>query len=270
MTTREIRVIPVPFEDEIKPGDDLADKLRAALRNQKLRLQDGDTLVMKHKIVSKSEGQIVELSSVKPSRAAKDWAQKSGTDARLVELVLCESERIVRKRILGEIGERKPGEGKPGEKRGVLITETRHGLVCANSGVDASNVDGGDRAVLLPKDADRSAARMRSQIKKTQGVTVAVIIADSFGRPWREGLTEVAIGVAGMKPLMDYRGKRDPHGYQLRASYEAVADELACAAGLVCGKLNRTPVCIVRGFTYQPGKGSARELIRAKENDLFR
>jgi len=124
--------------------------------------------------------------------------------------------------------------------------------------------------VLLPKDSDRSAARLRLRIKKTLGASVAVIISDSFGRPWREGLTEVAIGVAGMKPLLDYRGKRDPHGYQLRASYEAVADELACAAGLVCGKLNRTPLCIVRGFRCQPGKGNARDLIRAKENDLFR
>jgi coenzyme F420-0:L-glutamate ligase/coenzyme F420-1:gamma-L-glutamate ligase len=260
MSVGEIRVIPVPFSDEIRPGDDLAEKLEAALRHEKLRLQDGDVLVIKHKIVSKAEGQIVELSSVKPSREAKDWGRKCGTDARLVELALRESKRIVRKKMLG----------KRDEKRGVLITQTRHGWVCANSGVDASNVDGGQCALLLPKDSDRSAARLRSQIKKMQGVLVAVIVSDSFGRPWREGLTEVAIGVAGMKPLLDYRGQRDPHGYQLRSSYEAVADELACAAGLVCGKLNRTPVCIVRGFTYQRGKGSARELIRAKESDLFR
>jgi coenzyme F420-0:L-glutamate ligase/coenzyme F420-1:gamma-L-glutamate ligase len=257
MTAAEIRVIPVPFAGEIRPGDDLMKKLQTALRHQKQSLQTGDVLVIKHKVVSKAEGGIVELTSVKPSRAAKNWAQKSGADARLVELVVRESKRIVRKKVLAK-------------KKGVLITETRHGLVCANSGVDASNVDGGDRAVLLPKDSDRSAARLRSHIKKTLGVSVAVIISDSFGRPWREGLTEVAIGVAGMKPFLDYRGKRDPHGYQLRASYEAVADELACAAGLVCGKLNRTPVCIVRGFRYKQGTGSARDLIRAKENDLFR
>lgn len=258
--TREIRVIPVPFSDEVRPGDDLAEKLQAALRHQKIRLQDGDVLVIKHKIVSKAEGQMVQLSGVKPSRAAKAWAEKSGTDARLVELALRESRRVVRKKMLG----------KAGEKRGVLITETRHGWVCANSGVDASNVDGGACALLLPKDSDRSAARLRSLIKKKLNVAVAVIISDSFGRAWREGLTEVAIGVAGMRPLLDYRGQRDPHGYQLRSSYEAVADELACAAGLVCGKLNRTPVCIVRGFEFQRGRGSARELIRAKENDLFR
>jgi coenzyme F420-0:L-glutamate ligase/coenzyme F420-1:gamma-L-glutamate ligase len=220
-------------------------------------LRDGDILVIKHKIVSKAEGRIVQLGDVKPSRAAKDWARKSGTDARLVELALREGRRVVRKKMVGM-------------KRGVLITETRHGFICANSGVDASNVDGGDSALLLPKDPDRSAARLRSQVKRALRVSVAVIISDSFGRPWREGLTEVAIGVAGMKPLLDYRGKRDPHGYQLRASYEAVADELACAAGLVCGKLNRTPVCIVRGFKYQPGRGTARGLIRAKKDDLFR
>jgi coenzyme F420-0:L-glutamate ligase/coenzyme F420-1:gamma-L-glutamate ligase len=257
MSRGEIRVIPVPFSDEVCPGDDLTEKLHTALRHQKLRLRAGDVLVIKHKIVSKAEGQIVQLSDVSPSRAARSWADKSGTDARLVELVLRESKRVVRKKMLEK-------------KRGVLITETRHGLICANSGVDASNVDGGERAVLLPRNPDRSAARLRSQIMKSLGVPVAVIISDSFGRPWREGLTEVAIGVAGMKPLLDYRGKRDPHGYQLRSSYEAVADELACAAGLVCGKLNRTPVCIVRGFRYQRGQGSARDLIRAKENDLFR
>jgi coenzyme F420-0:L-glutamate ligase/coenzyme F420-1:gamma-L-glutamate ligase len=261
MSRGEIRVIPVPFSDEVRPGDDLAEKLQSALRHKKLSLQPGDILVIKHKIVSKAEGRIVELSEVKPSRAAKAWAQACGADARLVELALRESRRIVRKKMLGKSND---------EKRGVLITETRHGLVCANSGVDASNVDGGNRAVLLPRTPDHSAAALRAQIKRLLGIVVPVIISDSFGRPWREGLTEVAIGVAGMKPLLDYRGMRDPHGYQLRASYEAIADELACAAGLVCGKLNRTPVCIVRGFSYQPGRGSARELVRAKENDLFR
>ena len=140
MTIGEIRVIPVPFADEISPGDDLVEKLRTALRRQKQSLQAGDILVIKHKIVSKAEGQIVELSGVKPSPAAKDWAQKCGTDARLVEVVLRESKRIVRKKMLGK-------------NKGVLITETRHGLVCANSGVDASNVDGGDRAVLLPQES---------------------------------------------------------------------------------------------------------------------
>src|SRR6266852_7974358 len=254
MTTSEIRIIPVLFSEEVRTGDDLAEKLQVALRHQKLSLQAGDILVIKHKIVAKAEGQIVQPNDVKPSSAAKTWAHKCGTDARLVELALRESRRIVRKKMVSK-------------KKSVLITETRHGLVCANSGVDASNVDGGNSVVLLPKNPDGSAARLRSRIKKLLGVSLAVIVSDSFGRPWREGLAEVAIGVAGMKPLLDYRGKRDPHGYRLRASYEAVADELACAAGLVCGKLNRTPFCIVRGFQYQRGRGSARELIRSKQND---
>ena len=136
--------------------------------------------------------------------------------------------------------------------------------------MDVSNVDGGQHALLLPKDPDRSAARLHREIKKRLGLTIPIIISDSFGRPWREGLTEVAIGVAGMKPLHDYRRKRDTHGYVLHASIEAVADELACAAGLVCGKLEGSPACIIRGFQYQPGRGSARELIRPAKNDLFR
>src|SRR5205823_1811070 len=145
---------------------------------------------------------------------------------------------------------------------GVLITENRQGLVCANSGVDVSNVDGGRHALLLPEDPDRSARQLQGELKKLLKLSIPVIITDSFGRPWREGLTDVAIGIAGMKPLQDDRGRRDPHGYNLRVSVEAVADELASAAGLVCGKLKRTPACIIQGFRYEPGRGSARELIR--------
>jgi coenzyme F420-0:L-glutamate ligase/coenzyme F420-1:gamma-L-glutamate ligase len=171
-------------------------------------------------------------------------------------LALRESRRIVRR------------------KRGVLITETRHGFVCANSGVDVSNVDGGRHAVLLPVNPDRSAAKLRRELKKALGIEIAVIVSDSFGRPWREGLTEVAIGVAGMRPLVDYRGRRDPHGYSLHATVDAVADELACAAGLVCGKLAGTPACIIRGYAYyregHRGSGGARELIRPAKSDLFR
>ena len=170
----------------------------------------------------------------------------------MAELALRESRRIVRR------------------KRGVLITQTKHGFVCANSGVDVSNVDGGTHAVLLPEDPDRSAARLRSEIKKRAGVAIAVIVSDSFGRPWREGLAEVALGVAGMQPLIDYRGRRDPHGYSLHATVDAVADELACAAGLVCGKLASTPACIIRGFSYRKGNGNGRELIRPAKYDLFR
>src|SRR5215469_7687478 len=251
-----LSILPVALPEDVSPGDDLAGKLRAALEHQKLALRGGDVLVVKHKVVSKAEGRVVLLREVKPSRAARRWAQTCGADARVVALALSEARRGVRKRIV--------------KGRGVLITETHHGLVCANSGVDVSNVDGGAHAVLLPQDPDRSASRLRSRIQRDFGLAIAVIISDSFGRPWREGLTDVAIGVAGMKALIDYRGKRDPHGYLLHASAEAVADELACAAGLVCGKLNRTPFCIVRGFRYPQGSETARDLIRAKDRDLFR
>jgi coenzyme F420-0:L-glutamate ligase/coenzyme F420-1:gamma-L-glutamate ligase len=248
----DIRIIPVALAGEVLPGDDLAEKLAAALKHQKVKLQSGDIVVLKHKIVSKAEGRLVRLDSIKVSPAAKAWSRRTGTDARVIELAISESKRVVRK------------------KKGVLITETQHGFVCANSGVDVSNVDGGENAVLLPKDPDSSAANLRTKLKRRFRSNIAVIISDSFGRPWREGLTEVAIGVAGMKSIVDYRGRRDPHGYSLHASYEAVADEVACAAGLVCGKLNRTPICIVRGFAFQSGQGSARELIRPAKNDLFR
>jgi len=251
-----VTLIPLELRGGIVPGDNLADKLETELCHRKQKLQTGDVLVVKHKIVSKAEGQIVRLSNVRPSRAAKAWSRTGGADARLAQLALNESRSVLRKTVVGG--------------RGVLITETSHGLICANSGVDVSNVDGGQHAVLLPRDPDQSAAKLRTAIKKRLGVSVAVIISDSFGRPWREGLTEVAVGVAGMKPLLDYRRKRDQHGYVLHASTEAIADELACAAGLVCGKLNRTPFCIVRGVRYQAGKGSARELIRPLKNDLFR
>jgi coenzyme F420-0:L-glutamate ligase/coenzyme F420-1:gamma-L-glutamate ligase len=254
--SRGISLIPVRFPGEIRPGDDLFEKLSLALRHQKLSLRSGDILVMKHKIVSKAEGKIVDLSNVKPSPPAKAWAKRGGLDARVVELVLSESRRIVRQKKIGG--------------RALLITETHQGLVCANSGVDLSNVDGGQHALLLPQDPDVSASRLYSRIKKKCGIQVGVIISDSFGRPWREGLTEVAIGVAGMEPLVDFRGQRDPHGYVLHATREAVADELASAAGLVCGKLKRTPVCIVRGYRFAGKRGSARQLIRAEADDLFR
>ena len=250
--SRELRIIPVSLADEIRPGDSLADKLLQAMRHPKLLLKKGDILIVKHKIVSKAEGQLVPLEKIKPSASSRTWARRYNLDARVTEVAVAESKRVVRR------------------KRGVLITETRHGLICANSGVDASNVDGGSHALLLPKDPDRSAAQLHRELKKRLRLSIPVIISDSFGRPWREGLTEVAIGVAGMQALHDYRGDRDPHGYPLRVTIEAVADELACAAGLVCGKLARTPACIIRGFEYRPGRGRARDLIRPAATDLFR
>ena len=250
--SRELRIIPISLGDEIQPGDSLPEKLIQSLRHLKLSLQKGDILVVKHKIVSKAEGQLVLLGKITPSAASRTWARRYKLDARLTEVALAESKRVVRR------------------KRGVLITETRHGLICANSGVDASNVDGGNHALLLPKDSDASASKLHWQLKKRLNLSIPVIITDSFGRPWREGLTEVAIGVAGMKALHDYRGQRDPHGYPLRVTIEAVADELACAAGLVCGKLARTPACIIRGYAYRPARGRAKDLIRPAATDLFR
>ena len=250
--TGEVRLLPLAVEGEIRAGDSLSGKLLTAAKKARLRFQGGDILVVKHKVVSKAEGALVALDTIHPSASSKAWGRRYGLDARVTELALREGRRIVRR------------------KRGVLITETRHGYVCANSGVDVSNVDGGKHAVLLPEDPDRSAGALRSELKKKLGVEIAVIVSDSFGRPWREGLTEVAIGAAGMRPLIDYRGRRDPHGYSLHATVDAVADELACAAGLACGKLAGTPACIIRGFAYCRGNGSAQDLIRPAKHDLFR
>jgi coenzyme F420-0:L-glutamate ligase/coenzyme F420-1:gamma-L-glutamate ligase len=247
-----LTVIPIPFKDEIFPGDSLPDKLLVALRQNKLRPGRGDILVLKHKIVSKAEGQLINLDSIKPSRTSRQWARRYKLDARVTELALEQSTRVVRR------------------KHGVLITETRQGLVCANSGIDVSNVNGGRHALLLPADPDLSALELHRALKKRLKLSIPVLISDTFGRPWREGLTEVAIGIAGMKAIHDDRGKRDPSGYVLRVSLEAVADELACAAGLVCGKLTRTPACIIRGFPYRRARGTARELLRPAANDLFR
>jgi coenzyme F420-0:L-glutamate ligase / coenzyme F420-1:gamma-L-glutamate ligase len=248
----EIRLIPIEVDGEIAAGDSIADRLLSSLRTRKLAIEPRDILVVKHKIVSKAEGCIVDLATVVPSADSIAWAKQYKLDAHVVELALRESRSVIRRR------------------NGVLITETRHGFLCANSGVDVSNVDGGSHALLLPEDPDRSAAQLRRDIKKRTGIAIPVIITDSFGRPWREGLTEFCIGIAGMKPLRDDRGLRDSHGYKLQASVEAIADELACAAGLVCGKLNRTPACIIRGFRYESGRGSVGELLRSASSDLFR
>jgi coenzyme F420-0:L-glutamate ligase/coenzyme F420-1:gamma-L-glutamate ligase len=250
--TVELRIIPIPVAGEIRPGDPLAETLLQSMRQRELGFEPDDILVVKHKIVSKSEGRLVDLATIEPTTDSVAWAKEYSLDPRVVELALRESRAIIRR------------------KKGVLITETHHGFLCANSGVDVSNVSGGNWALLLPEDPDRSATRLHRQIKESTGLRIPVIITDSFGRPWREGLTESCIGIAGMKPLRDDRGRRDPHGYKLRVSLEAVADELACAAGLVCGKLNRTPACIVRGFHYTPGSGRTSELLRPATTDLFR
>ncbi|HEX6821127.1 MAG TPA: coenzyme F420-0:L-glutamate ligase [Candidatus Sulfotelmatobacter sp.] len=248
----EIRLIPIVIDHEFRSGDDVADILLESVHKTHGEIQSGDILVIKHKIISKAEGQLIDLATITPSAESVTWSKQYELDPHLIELALRESRSVIRR------------------KNGVLITETRHGFLCANSGIDVSNVNGGRHALLLPEDPDRSASEIRRKLKKQTGVAVPVIITDSFGRPWREGLTEFAIGIAGMKPLRDDRGQTDPHGYKLKASIEAIADELAGAAGLVCGKLNRAPACIVRGFSYPAGEGRILELLRPASADLFR
>jgi len=248
----QFQVIGLVGLPEVRPGDDLPSLIVEAARTQGTGIQDGDILVVTQKVVSKAEGRLVDLKDVQPSARAREVGKATGKDARLVEVILRESRRIVRQ------------EGP------VLITETRHGFVCANAGVDASNVGGGDLVALLPEDPDRSAEAIRQTVQERAGVSVAVIISDTFGRPWREGHTNVAVGVAGMSPLRDYVGQRDPFGFELRVSTMAIADELAAAAEPVMGKLSRIPVAIVRGFVFEPGRGTAQELVRPPERDLFR
>ena len=248
----QFQVIGLVGLPEVRPGDDLPSLIVEAARTQGTGIQDGDILVVTQKVVSKAEGRLVDLKDVQPSARAREVGKAAGKDARLVEVILRESRRIVRQ------------EGP------VLITETRHGFVCANAGVDASNVGGGDLVALLPEDPDRSAEAIRQTVQERAGVSVAVIISDTFGRPWREGHTNVAVGVAGMSPLRDYVGQRDPFGFELRVSTMAIADELAAAAEPVMGKLSRIPVAIVRGFVFEPGRGTAQELVRPPERDLFR
>jgi coenzyme F420-0:L-glutamate ligase / coenzyme F420-1:gamma-L-glutamate ligase len=248
----EIRAIPIEGIGEVRPGEDIPALILSALASKRRKLAPGDILVITHKIISKAEGQLVPLATVQPSPEAQKWAEKYHLDARVTEIAWNEGARILKR------------------GHGVSITETLHGFVCANSGVDASNVDGGNSVVLLPRDPDRSAQNIYRMLKNNLGFAVPVIISDSFGRAWREGLTEVAIGVAGMRAFRDSRGARDPYGYKLKVTLEAVADELAGMAGLACGKLTRLPACIIRGYAFQPGRGRGRDLIRAAERDMFR
>ncbi len=248
----DLRIIPVRGIGEVRPGDDLAATILTALALHDTPLQERDVLVVTQKIVSKAEGRIVDPTGVEPSHLAEMAAAQGKKDARYYEVVLRESRRIVKM------------------DRGVLVTETHHGLICANAGVDESNVAGGRSVTLLPIDPDASAAALHAALRERAGADVAVIISDTFGRPWREGQVNVAIGAAGLAPLADYAGQPDGYGYTMQATLIAVADELAAAAELVMGKVDAVPAAIVRGYAYTPAVGSARELIRAPEKDLFR
>jgi coenzyme F420-0:L-glutamate ligase/coenzyme F420-1:gamma-L-glutamate ligase len=248
----EVRVYGLDGIPEIKPGDDLVRIIGDAIEAGGTGLQEGDILVVTHKIVSKSEGRLVDLSTIEPSPLAEMFARRFDKDARQVEVVLRESVRIVRM------------------ERGVMICETRHGFVCANAGVDASNVPGDDVVCLLPVLPDNSAAAIRDGLTARFGVAPAIIISDSFGRPWRRGITNVAIGVAGMLPVADYRGISDPWGHDLRVTIMAIADELASTAELVAGKTDARPVALIRGYDYPRGQGTGRDLVLDPEKDLFR
>ena len=244
-------VIGIAGLPEVRPGADLARLLIESAARQSTPLTGGDLLVVSQKIVSKTEGRIVNLGGVVPSREAAEMAAEIGRDPRLVEVILSESRRVVRK------------------APGVLIVETHHGWICANAGVDQSNVDV-DSVALLPEDPDGSARALRDRIRTLAGVDVFVIIADTFGRPWREGLTNVAIGLAGLAPLRSYLGERDPAGRPLQATILAVADELAAAAEPVMGKLDRIPAAIVRGASLASSEEGSKPLLRDPARDLFR
>ena len=251
----EAQLIGIAGIPEITEGCDLAEMILNASVAQGTSFEHGDIVVVTQKVVSKAEGRTVDLATVEPSEFARIFAGHSGRDPRLVELVISESVEIVRM--------------KP--DRGILITETRHGFVCANSGIDSSNVVGDETVTLLPVDPDGSARQLLESLKRGTGLAqLAVIVTDTFGRAWREGHMNFAIGVAGMNPFMDYRGQADTQSKVMAVTKIAVADEVAAASELVMGKVDRVPVAIARGIRYVPGDGSARELVRERRYDLFR
>ena len=254
-TKNNIEIIPVRLNKDVKPNDRLDMLILESLKKTRQTLYDNDILVIAHKIVSKSENRLVELEKIRPSARSIVIAKEHDKDPRVVELILRESNDILK------------------ISRGIIIVETRQGLICANAGVDQSNIeDGSNHALLLPADADKSASKIRQSLKKETGKDIAIIISDTFGRPFREGQVNVAIGIAGLEPIKNYVGKADMYGKKLRVTQIAVADEIASAAELAMGKANGVPIVIVRGYNYQrtQKKSSVSQLIREKEKDLFR
>ena len=243
----DIRIVGLDSLPEVRPGDDLAGLILAAAAHARETIAPKTIVIVAQKIVSKAEGAVVDLREIRPSEFALQWARQWGKDARLIELILSQSRRIVRM------------------DRGVLVAETHHGFVAANAGVDQSNVPGEHFATVLPSDPDRSAHALRNRLN-----CGALIVTDSFGRPWREGLVNVAIGVSGMDALDDRRGTLDRDRHVLQATIVARADELASAAGLVMNKAAGVPVALVEGFQWSPAEGSAKPLIRRADLDLFR
>ena len=249
----EIRVIGLEGMPEVHEGDDLAAQIIDAAQRQGTSIDSGDVIVVTQKIVSKAEGRVVNLEDIEPSPLAVAISEGHRRDPRHTELVLRESKRIVRM------------------DRGVIISETRHGFNCANAGVDASNIPGATTLALLPVDPDASARRIRQAIRQSLATDVAVIISDTFGRPWRAAAVNVAIGVAGLNPLVSYVGQEDAHGKMLHTTVIAVADELAATAELVTGKVLGVPVTVIKGYQYEPMEDASNQaLIRPPDKDLFR
>ena len=257
MSRQAISIIPVTAVPEIEPNDDLATIVLKAVSDTGLSIDEGDVLVFAQKIISKAENRIVDLNDVSPSPYAHTLSKELSKDPRLIEVILGETTKIIK------MDQRKPEKGR-------LIVETRGGVISANAGVDASNVSGGDMVTLLPVDSDKSADKLAGGFKENLGIDVAVIITDTVGRPWRDGLVDIAIGCSGIKALKDYRGQRDSKGFELNATVMAVADEIASAAGLLMGKAQGVPVVLVKGYKYETGGTGAKELIRNPEDDLFR
>jgi len=246
-----MKVIPIYLKEDVRTNSNLPNLILSSIRRARYRLKNNDVLVVAHKIVSKAEGKVIDLVTVQPSKRAINIAKKYRKDPRIVELILRESRRIVKM------------------ERGIIITETKHGFVCANAGIDKSNIRGNSVA-LLPDNPDRSADNIKRVLKKQTGKNTAVIISDTFGRPFRKGQVNVAIGIAGLNPFKDYRGTKDMFGKQLKVTEIAVADEIASAAELVMGKTDRVPVAIITDFKYENKQGTAKQLIRKRKYDLFR
>jgi len=247
-----MQVIPIRISTDIRLHDNLNDRIIEAINNSHIEIQNGDILVVTHKIVSKAEGQTVDLNTVKPSMRAIRLADEHGKDPRIMELILKESTQILR------------------AKNGIIISETKHGFVCANAGVDQSNVEG-DMAVLLPVAPDEAARRLQNEVKKKVGKEIAVVITDTFGRTFRNGQTNVAIGISGINPIKSYIGTYDMYGKKLKVTEIAVVDEIASAAELVMGKAEGTPVAIIRGYDFEKTAGSSiNSLLRTRERDIFR
>ena len=246
-----LQIFPLKGIGEVQAGEDVGDLLLTACKKNRIRLRSGDIVVVTHKIISKAEGRVVELSSITPSSFSVKASKHVQKDPRQVEAILSESRRLVKM------------------VRGLIISETHHGFVCANAGVDQSNVQK-RKIFILHRRPDESANKLRETIRRRTDKDVAVIITDTFGRPWREGQVDVAIGLSGIDPFEDYRGKRDQYGYDLKASVICIADELASAAELCMGKLHRVPIVVIRGYRYSKSNVSARELSRKPARDLFR